>query len=71
MVIEEKRRCYTIRIVLGLLFMIIGLWYLLQAIPETNIETATEVWVFFFLFWAVGLPLLVYGWRAVLRNRDS
>ena len=60
-----------VRIVLGLLLMIIGLWFVIQAIPETNTETATRVWIYFFLFWAVGLPLLVYGWRAVLRKPNS
>ena len=60
-----------VRIVLGLLCMIIGLWFLLQAVPERNAETATGVWVKFFLSWAVGVPLLAYGLRAVLTKPKS
>ena len=48
------------------MLMILGVGFLLQALPGINTEPATGAWIWFFLFWAVGFPLLAYGCRAVL-----
>ena len=54
-----------VRIVLGLLFMIIGLCFLLRVVPGRNAETALGMLLFVPLFWAVGVPLVAHGWRTV------
>jgi hypothetical protein len=54
--------------VLGLLFIIIGLWFLRKALPRKNVEDVLVMWVSFCLFWAVGITLLVYGWRAIRKK---
>jgi hypothetical protein len=56
------------RIVFGVLFMLIGLYFLTQAFTSSG-EASLGAGAFTFIFWAIGLPMIIYGSKAAGRPK--